>query len=199
MRARGRGAEERKVEISEKVAVRRAHLLLPGDLLPELGGLLPDGLHFPAALSRRRGRSRGRWGWEWRRAEERSESGRWDGREEDEGGGGVRLPLRRSSVPVSLSLFFSFLLGLGGGDARTAEMTGSPEGVWQSGSGDGGASTRCLLVYLCFGVNVPSVVGTAVTVQCSTPCCSCDYTRYVCTVYNIARMPFLLSTCERTF
>jgi hypothetical protein len=30
---------------------RRRHLLLPGDLLPELGGLLPDGLHSPPALS----------------------------------------------------------------------------------------------------------------------------------------------------
>lgn len=59
MRARGRGAEERKVEISEKVAVRRAHLLLPGDLLPELGGLLPDGLHFFRRPRRRPGRSRG--------------------------------------------------------------------------------------------------------------------------------------------
>jgi hypothetical protein len=29
-----------------RCGVRRAHLLLPGDLLPELGGLLPDGLHW---------------------------------------------------------------------------------------------------------------------------------------------------------
>lgn len=140
MRARGRGAEEQMAEILRRGAgVRRAHLLLSGDLLPELGGLLPDGLHWPPLSPTPRPiggdtevRRCGGNGGEPRRD---LNPGRW---------------WRQAPAPAFFSspFSFSFLLGSAvrgsgrSGDARTAEMTGCPERV---GSGDGGGRycVRC--------------------------------------------------------
>ena len=103
----------------EKGAAWRAHLLLPSDLLPELRGLLPDGLHWPAAIEKvwsvgdgvRVGMERG------------------PVRDLNQGGGRrdgvrVRLPLR-CSFSFSFSLFF-FLFEDGWRDGTVSDAARVP-------------------------------------------------------------------------